>query len=58
MGDQMNIDQHLRSYIEAFSTPVRDIFESFDFYTQIDRLKKANLLCQRRRNGQTVRTVE
>jgi type I restriction enzyme M protein len=44
MGDQMNIDQNLRSYIEAFSGPVRDIFESFDFYTQIDRLKKANLL--------------
>jgi type I restriction enzyme M protein len=44
MGDQMNIDQNLRSYIEAFWGPVRDIFESFDFYTQIDRLNKANLL--------------
>lgn len=44
MGDQMNIDQNLRSYIQAFYDPVRDIFESFDFDTQIDRLKKANLL--------------
>jgi type I restriction enzyme M protein len=44
MGDQMNIDQNLRSYIQAFSGPVRDIFESFDFETQIDRLKKAGLL--------------
>jgi type I restriction enzyme M protein len=44
MGDQMNIDQNLRSYIDAFSAPVRDIFESFDFHMQIDRLKKANLL--------------
>ena len=44
MGDQMNIDQNLRSYVQAFSGPVRDIFESFDFDTQIDRLKKANLL--------------
>jgi len=44
MGDQMNIDQNLRSYIQAFSGPVRDIFESFDFDTHIDRLKKANLL--------------
>lgn len=43
-GDQMNIDQNLRSYIQAFSGPVRDIFESFDFDAQIDRLKKANLL--------------
>jgi type I restriction enzyme M protein len=44
MGDQMNIDQNLRSYIQAFSAPVRDIFESFDFDVHIDRLKRANLL--------------
>ncbi|CAN5833330.1 hypothetical protein BH24ACI5_BH24ACI5_18580 [soil metagenome] len=28
MGDQMNIDQNLRSHIQAFSGPVRDIFGS------------------------------
>jgi type I restriction enzyme M protein len=32
MDDQMNMN--LRSYIQAFSGPVRDIFESFDFDTQ------------------------
>ncbi len=28
----------------AFSPAVRDIFASFDFHTQVDRLSKANLL--------------
>ncbi|MBU1412165.1 type I restriction-modification system subunit M, partial [Myxococcota bacterium] len=32
------------SYIQAFSPAVRDIFESFDFHTQIDRLAKSHLL--------------
>ncbi len=44
MGDQMNIDQHLRAYINGFSAPVQDIFDSFDFHTQIDRLAKCGLL--------------
>ena len=44
MGDQHNIGENLRSYIQSFSAPVRDIFESFDFHTQIDRLAKAGLL--------------
>ncbi len=44
MGDQANIGENLRTYVQAFSGPVRDIFESFDFHTQIDRLQKANLL--------------
>ena len=44
VGDQMNIAEHLLSYIEGFSPEVRDIFESFDFDTQIERLQKAKLL--------------
>jgi type I restriction enzyme M protein len=30
--------------LQAFSAPVRDIFESFDFHTQIDRLARSELL--------------
>jgi type I restriction enzyme M protein len=44
MGDQHNIGEHLRAYMQAFSPPVRDIFERFEFHTQIDRLTKAGLL--------------
>ncbi|QEY33299.1 SAM-dependent DNA methyltransferase [Synechococcus sp. RSCCF101] len=44
MGDQDNIGENLRSYIQGFTTEVRDIFESFEFHIQIDRLEKANLL--------------
>lgn len=44
MGDQGNIAENLRAYLQGFSPPVRDIFESFDFHTQIDRLAKAGLL--------------
>lgn len=46
MGDQDHIKENLFSYIQAFSPAVRDIFERFDFYTQIDRLAKAGLLYQ------------
>jgi len=44
MGDQDHIKENLYAYIQAFSPAVRDIFECFDFYTQIDRLAKAELL--------------
>jgi type I restriction enzyme M protein len=44
MGDQDNIGENLRAYMQAFSPEVRDIFESFEFHTQIDRLAKSNLL--------------
>jgi len=44
MGDQDHIKENLYAYIQAFSPAVRDIFESFDFHTQIDRLAKAGLL--------------
>jgi type I restriction enzyme M protein len=44
MGDQSNIGENLRAYLQGFSPAVRDIFESFEFHTQIDRLAKAGLL--------------
>lgn len=44
MGDQHNIGENLRAYMQAFSPAVRDIFERFEFHTQIDRLAKAGLL--------------
>jgi type I restriction enzyme M protein len=44
MGDGDNIAENLRSYIQAFSPAVRDIFDSFEFHLQVDRLDKANLL--------------
>jgi type I restriction enzyme M protein len=44
MGDQDNIGENLRSYIQAFTPAVRDIFESFEFHLQLDRLEKAGLL--------------
>ena len=31
-------------YLQAFSPAVRDIFESFEFHTQIDKLVKSGLL--------------
>jgi type I restriction enzyme M protein len=46
MGDQDHIAENLYAYIQSFSPEVRDIFERFDFYTQIDRLAKAKLLYQ------------
>jgi len=44
MGDQDHIREYLFAYIQAFSPAVRNIFESFDFHIQIDRLAKAKLL--------------
>jgi len=44
MGDQDHIRENLFSYIESFSDSVRNIFECFEFHTQIERLAKANLL--------------
>jgi type I restriction enzyme M protein len=43
MGDQDNIGENLRSYIQAFTPEVRDIFERFEFHLQVDRLEKAGL---------------
>ena len=44
MGDSANIGVYLRAYLDAFSANVRDIFESFEFHTQIDKLEKSGLL--------------
>ena len=44
LGDQDHIRQNLYAYVQAFSPDARDIFERFDFYTQVERLAKANLL--------------
>lgn len=44
LGDQDHIRQNLYTYVQAFSPAARDIFERFDFYTQVERLAKANLL--------------
>jgi type I restriction enzyme M protein len=44
LGDQDHIRQNLYAYIQAFSPAARDIFERFDFHTQIERLAKADLL--------------
>jgi type I restriction enzyme M protein len=46
MGDQDHIKENLYSYMQEFSPSVRDIFERFDFFTQIDRLAKCGLLYQ------------
>lgn len=46
IGDADHIAQNLYTYIQAFSPAVRDIFERFEFTTQIDRLAKAGLLYQ------------
>lgn len=44
IGDQDNVRQNLLAYVQGFSPDVRDIFESFDFHLQVDRLAKAGLL--------------
>ena len=44
LGDQDNIAENLFAYIQSFSEAVRDIFECFDFHTQVERLQRAGLL--------------
>jgi type I restriction enzyme M protein len=44
LGDQDHVGENLRKYLDGFSPAVRDIFERFEFHTQIDRLDKAGLL--------------
>ena len=46
MGDQDHIRENLFSYIQGFSAAVRDIFERFNFFIQVDGLAKAGLLYQ------------
>lgn len=44
LGDQDHIRENLYAYIQGFSAEAKDIFERFDFYTQVERLSKAGLL--------------
>lgn len=44
LGDQDHIRQNLYAYIQGFSPEARDIFERFDFHTQVERLAKSDLL--------------
>ena len=46
LGDPSHIAQNLYGYLAGFSPAVRDIFEHFEFATQIERLHKAGLLYQ------------
>ena len=46
LGDPSNVAQNLFSYVQGFSPEVRDIFEHFEFQTQIERLSRAGLLYQ------------
>lgn len=46
LGDPDNIAQNLFSYVQAFSPAVRDVFERFEFHTQVERLAKSGLLYQ------------
>ncbi|MFH1112872.1 MAG: class I SAM-dependent DNA methyltransferase [Pseudomonadota bacterium] len=43
-GDPDNIDKHLVSYINGFSADVRRIFEDFEFFSEIERMREANIL--------------
>lgn len=44
VDDPEHINENLRAYVQDFSSSVRDIFEHFDFFTQIERLNKSHLL--------------
>src|SRR5262249_5194805 len=46
VGEQDQIRENLFAYMQAFSTSIRDIFERFDFYTQVEKLAKCGLLYQ------------
>ena len=43
-GDPDNIARHLVSYIQGFSANVRRIFEYFEFETEIEKMREANIL--------------
>ena len=46
LGDPTHVATNLFAYIQGFSPEVRDIFEHFEFQTQVERLSKAGLLYQ------------
>ncbi len=43
-GDPDNIAPHLVSYIQGFSANVRHIFEYFEFESEIEKMREANIL--------------
>jgi type I restriction enzyme M protein len=43
-GDPDHIAEHLVSYINGFSANVRTIFDFFEFETQIEKMREANIL--------------
>ena len=46
MGDPEHISANLYSYVQGFAPSVRDVFDHFEFNTQVERLSKAGLLYQ------------
>jgi type I restriction enzyme M protein len=44
LGDTDHVRENVLAYVRAFSPAVRDIFEAFDFATQVERLDRARLL--------------
>ena len=44
LNDPGNLADHLRAYIDGYSSLARQVVEKFEFDKQIDRLKDANLL--------------
>ncbi len=44
LNDPGNLADHLRTYIDGYSSLARQVVEKFEFDNQIDRLKDANLL--------------
>ena len=46
LGDPDNIAHNLFTYVQGFSNDVRDIFDHFEFQSQVERLAKAGLLYQ------------
>jgi type I restriction enzyme M protein len=43
-GDPDNIEKHLVSYIKGFSANVRTIFDFFEFESEIEKMREANIL--------------
>ena len=43
-GDPEQIDKHLTAYINGFSSNVRDIFDRFEFFGEIEKMREANIL--------------
>ncbi len=43
-GDPDNIDKHLTSYINGFSSNIREIFDRFEFSAEIEKMREANIL--------------